>query len=212
MLTTTLKKIPVLFPLAKAARDFARRLRSYPRWRALRKKTNVKLDLGSGARRGANGWTTVDVGGADISWDLRHGIPMPDASVDALYSSHLFEHIPYQQLIPFIQECRRVLKPGGSLSVCVPNARFYIDAYVQGRSFRNRQEFYQPAVVDTGSHLDQVNYIAYMGGNHFYLFDEENLTNTLKRGGFQKVEKRSFDPQLDLEVRDFESIYAFARK
>ncbi|HEY8359215.1 MAG TPA: hypothetical protein VIL30_17335, partial [Ramlibacter sp.] len=72
--------------------------------------------------------------------------------------------------------------------------------------------YYQPARVDTGSFLDQVNYVAYMGGEHAYLFDEENLVNTLKTAGFTTASLRHFDAALDLADRDFESIYAIATK
>ena len=68
------------------------------------------------------------------------------------------------------------------------------------------------AVVKTGSLIDQLNYIAYMGGQHHYLFDEENLVNTLKLSPFTEVKLRQFDPLVDLSERDFESIYALAIK
>ena len=71
---------------------------------------------------------------------------------------------------------------------------------------------YQPAVTDTGSLLDQVNYIAYMNQLHKYMFDEENLVNTLKKAPFTSVELRGFDECLDLRCRAFESIYAVAIK
>jgi SAM-dependent methyltransferase len=64
--------------------------------------------------------------------DLRNGIPFPDNTVDAVYHSHLLEHIDRhisrdsQDLkndpaIEFVKECRRVLRPGGILRVVVPN-------------------------------------------------------------------------------------------
>ena len=67
-------------------------------------------------------------------------------------------------------------------------------------------------MVNTGSFLDQVNYIAYMGGQYCYLFDEENLLNSLKMAGFYSAQLRSFDRSIDDIERDFESIYAEAIK
>jgi predicted SAM-dependent methyltransferase len=170
------------------------------------------LELGSGAKEGFNGWTTIDLTGADISHDLRYGIPFPSGSVDRIYTSHMLEHIPYHDLLDFLNECYRVLKIGGELSVCVPDAGRYIKAYAEGRLFMDSREKYQPAVTDTGSLLDQVNYIAYMNQLHKYMFDEENLLNTLKKSPFSCVKLRKFDPSLDRECRDFESIYATAVK
>jgi SAM-dependent methyltransferase len=46
--------------------------------------------------------------------DVRSGIPLPDASVDAIYSHMLFTMELWEKEISFIlEECRRVLKPGG---------------------------------------------------------------------------------------------------
>ena len=68
------------------------------------------------------------------------------------------------------------------------------------------------AKVDTGSKLDQINYMAYMGGEHKYMFDKENLINTILKSNFKEAKLRKFDPNLDLKGRDFESIYAVAYK
>ena len=183
-----------------------------PKWRRLAENSEIRLELGSGAVAGKGGWTTVDMVGADIRHDLRRGIPLRDNTVDAIYSSHLLEHIPYPQLIPFLEECHRVLKAGGTFSVCVPNAGMYIRAYTAGQSAMNEADPHEPGLTETGSHLDQVNYIAYMGGIHTYMFDEENLVNTLVKGGFSNPKLRPFDSSIDRPERDYESIYALATK
>ena len=118
--------------------------------------------------------------------------------------------VPFKELILFLKECRRVLKKDGVFSVCVPNARNYINAYIKGETFEVNH--WPPAFINTGSKIDQVNYMAYMDGHHKYLFDEENLIKTLLTAGFRSAELRDFDSNLDMKERDFESIYALARK
>ena len=157
-----------------------------------------------------NGFTTVDINGANISWDLKNGIPLKDNSVDLIYSSHLLEHIAFKELILFLKECKRILKNNGVFSVCVPNAGNYLNAYFKGETFENN--YYPPALIETGSKIDQINYMAYMDGTHKYLFDEENLINTLLTAGFKYAQLRKFDPNLDSKGRDYESIYAIAKK
>jgi len=207
-----LKKIPFLFYLVKWIYLAIVAVVASFKWSALQKQPNIKLELGSGVKRGKNGWTTVDLRGADINYNLRGGLPLKDESVDAIYTSHMLEHIPYKGLMILLKECHRVLKKGGSLSVCVPNAKLYIQAYLEGREFEDRSKMYQEALPETGSLLDQVNYIAYMDDGHTYLFDEENLVNTLKKGGFNNVQLRKFDADLDSTKYDYVSIYAIAAK
>lgn len=210
-----LKKIIKKLGLEKPALYFYREINFFLdkyKWKKIKSLDHVCLELGSGAKKGTNGWITVDVHGADICHDLKKGIPLPDLSVNRIYSSHMFEHISYKNLILFINEIYRVLKPGCELSVCVPNAANYINAYYEKRFFLQKGKGYEPAFVDTGSFMDQVNYIAYMDGNHSYLFDEVNLINTIKTSPFTSVELRKFDPEIDLASRDNESIYAIAIK
>ena len=188
-------------------------LLSKHKWHALERQGTIWLELGSGPKKGTNGWTTIDLIGADICYDLRKGIPLPNDCVEKIYTSHMFEHIPYRQLRDFINECYRVLIKNGELYVCVPNARLYISAYMEGEWFlHSKEDYYEPALVETGSLLDQVNYIAYMNGHHNYMFDEQNLINTLKLAPFSMVKLRSFNQSIDMIERDFESIYAIAVK
>lgn len=201
-----------LAPLAMHARFKASQCLGYAKWRKARHMKTIWLELGSGAKKGQNGWITIDLSGADIAHDLRKGIPFPTDSVDRIYTSHMLEHIPFRDLLVFLNECYRVLKKDGELSVCVPDAGRYIRAYAERRYFRQLNGGYQPAITDTGSLLDQINYIAYMDQLHKYMFDEENLVNTIKKAPFASVELRSFDACLDLECRDYESIYAMAIK
>lgn len=207
-----LKKLPPLFYLIKWTYLAIGRVIAAHQWRALAQCPHIRLELGSGAKRGTNGWVTVDLRGADINYDLQRGIALKDSSVDAIYTSHMFEHIPYSEMIALIAECHRVLKKGCYLSVCVPNAAHYIRAYMEKRQFEDISKYYDKAMVNTGSFLDQVNYIAYMDNGHRYLFDEENLINTLKKGGFIDVKLRVFDPQVDSVKFDYVSIYAIATK
>ena len=60
--------------------------------------------------------------------------------------------------------------------------------------------------------MDQINYIAYLDGLHHYMFDEENLINTIKLSPFKNVVLRGFDSNIDIEKRKRESIYASAIK
>lgn len=176
----------------------------------LKSKNEIKLEIGAGDKHGVNGWTTLDINlKCDLCWDLRDGIPFPDNSISSIYSSHLFEHIPYGGILELLNECKRVLKNGGTFSICVPNARPYIEGYVNKdfTFWKSIPQFYKPALThDTP--IDMVNYIAYMYDEHKYLFDEENIVAILKSSGFKNVTLREFDPEIDTKERDFESLYA----
>jgi predicted SAM-dependent methyltransferase len=64
--------------------------------------------------------------------DLRRPLPLADRHADAVYHSHVLEHLPRATADRLLRECHRVLKPGGILRVAVPdledNARSYLQA------------------------------------------------------------------------------------
>jgi predicted SAM-dependent methyltransferase len=178
----------------------------------LLKQGGIKLELGSHIPR--TGWSTVDLlPGADLVFDLTKKFPFPDNSVDAIYCSHVFEHFTYRDLVKVISECYRVLKVGGSISVCVPDAEIYLKMYA-GLTDANRDQYIVEGFNEyrNDNKIDIVNFVAYLYGNHKHMFDCEGLIFNLKQAGFSEVKIREFDPVLDKVERDYQSIYAIAVK
>ncbi len=98
---------------------------------------NRYLNLGCG-RRYHSAWTNLDLESDDlevISHDITQGIPFETASFDAVYHSHVLEHLNPAEGRQLIQECYRVLAPGGVLRVVVPDleriARLYLENHQQ---------------------------------------------------------------------------------
>lgn len=52
---------------------------------------------------------------ASLQADVTQGVPLPDASVDAVISSFVWEHIPPAEKPGVLAELARVLRPGGKL-------------------------------------------------------------------------------------------------
>lgn len=218
-MVTQIKKIikhnaPIIINVIKMIRHLVRHLLSKVSIsRLLKEKKKIYLEIGSGDKKGVNEWITIDMTEkCDIYWDLRKGLPFPKESISKIYSSHFFEHLSFKEGQKFLDDCLRVLVPGGTFSICVPNARIYIESYLQSDSLDHKLFLsYQPAYNNTGK-IDELNYIAYMDGHHKYMFDEENLIYILKSKGFTNVSLREFDPNLDLKRRDYGSIYAKGEK
>jgi predicted SAM-dependent methyltransferase len=178
----------------------------------IRAMSEVKVELGAGPVKGKNGWITIDqCDEADINWDLNMPLPFPDESVSIIYSSHVLEHFLYRDLMRLLADCSRVLKPGGSFSVCVPDASIYVQAYLNPETFDRSFLAYKPAMV-SDLKMDRLNYIAYMDGHHRFMFDAENLARVLTEAGLTDVRIRDFDFALDILERKYESIYAVGMK
>lgn len=188
-------------------------LDSHRKWRKVRKLDLVQLNIGSGSDDQKPGWITVDLNGAYITYDLRKKFPLQNSSVQKIYSSHFFEHLPYDDMRKVLKECYRVLKKSGEIYIVVPNAKLFINAYLNKTNYFDgrENEIYTRGFTDTGSFIDQVNYMAYLGGEHMYLYDEENLVNILRQTGFN-ANLREFDPELDSRSHEHDSIFAVGIK
>ncbi len=89
-----------------------------------------KLNIGCG-RDYREGWWNCDISTnvkADAYVDIRKDIlPFKNDSVKEIYISGVLEQIlQNEHLIHTLNECHRVLVPGGVMEVVVPNARFSI--------------------------------------------------------------------------------------
>lgn len=71
------------------------------------------------------------ISGNIMNWNLKKGIPYEDNSVDAVYHSHLLEHLDRDIAPLFLMEILRALKPGGVLRIVVPDLSYLVAQYVK---------------------------------------------------------------------------------
>jgi SAM-dependent methyltransferase len=96
--------------------------------------TAKRLNWGCGEHT-APGWINSDAngeGGADLVCDIRQGLPLEESSVDYAVSVHAFPELAYPEVVPALQELRRVLKPGGVLRLVLPDLQKGIEAFIHG--------------------------------------------------------------------------------
>jgi SAM-dependent methyltransferase len=149
-------------------------------------------------------------------YNLAKGIPFPDASIDAVVHSHVLEHLDRAAVPAFLQEIRRVLKPGGVHRIAVPDfekrCRSYLehisacadsveaarhDDYVAGileQSVRKeafgsaRQSFFRRRLEHwiLGDARRR-------GETHQWMYDRVNLAMLLEQAGFRDVTVQPFN-------------------
>jgi predicted SAM-dependent methyltransferase len=174
---------------------------------------NLKLNVGCGPNS-KEGWVNIDQSDkADLQLDLREPLPFGTGSVSMVYSEHFFEHLEYpDQALNFLKESLRVLQPGGLFSVGVPDAEWPLKSYANGDEefFVISRQRWHPAWCNTRMH--QLNYLFRQGRQHKYAYDYETLALILHEVGFVSIVRRSFNPGLDNEQREWGTLYIDARK
>lgn len=182
--------------------------------RAYSREQGLCLHLGSG-KNYKEGWVNVDIGRnkVDLTLDLRRTIPLPDGSCKIIFSEHVFEHFTYPEpATSIINDWFRLLEPGGTLNLVVPDGEMVVTAYSLGGSeeFYEAQKLYNPGWCLTK--MDFLNFAFRQQGEHKHYYDFETLSNVLDRGGFVNIRRRSFDPSLDTKSREVGSLYVICEK
>jgi predicted SAM-dependent methyltransferase len=171
----------------------------------------LRLNLGSGPRK-VPGWVSVDIlgMGAELPWDLRRGVPFPDASAQAVFLEHVLEHFSLGDGLELLEDCRRVLVPGGIIRVGVPDFGRYLESYSGDRKYIEELRPSRPtpllAVAEVALHH-----------GHRSVWDAMTLERALSDAGFVDASARKFgdsalEPPPDTEDREPETLYAEARK
>ncbi|TDC81684.1 methyltransferase domain-containing protein, partial [Micromonospora sp. KC606] len=81
----------------------------------------VVVDLGCGGQKQYPSNLGLDIypaPGVNAVADLSRALPLATDSVDALFAVHILEHLI--DFLPLVDECHRVLRPGGVLHVMSP--------------------------------------------------------------------------------------------
>lgn len=198
----------------KARRSAARRvlteaIRPLERRKAARieaETSPLRLHLGSGGEH-KDGWVNVDFVGdpVELSWNLAHGIPFSDGSAEEVFHEHLFEHIPLRAGVGLMDECFRVLRPGGILRVGVP------DAGELTKSYAGDGEYVEALHPDRPTRLLGVQELFYWH-DHVTMYDEETLAMVFRAGGFPDPVKKAYgETELheapDTETRRTQTLY-----
>lgn len=179
-------------------------------------QTGLKLHLGSG-RQLREGWVNIDLlPEADLQLDLREALPFDNNSCLFIYAEHFFEHLDYPKATGhLLTESLRVLAPGGKLSLGVPDTEWPLMAYAGQDTavpdyFSFVKQNFHPKYCKTK--LQHLNYHFRQGEEHKYAWDFETLKLHLEEQGFERIERRSFNPSTDLDFRATGTLYVDAFK
>ncbi|HEV2700868.1 MAG TPA: methyltransferase domain-containing protein, partial [Steroidobacteraceae bacterium] len=165
--------------------------------RMLRDRRELQVHLGCGNAVLAD-WVNVDCyppprrpGREVLTLDMRRGLPFASGSVNAIFTEHFLEHLPFETVRKVIApEMRRILKTGGSVRIGVPNGAYFVEQYLACRGGNEDQVFAENRRGSTP--MMMLNDISH-GFGHYFVYDFETLSMVLAQSGFHDV--RQYRPQ-----------------
>lgn len=160
----------------------------------------------------APGWINSDVKeqpGVDLVADIRFGLPLESNSIDYAVGVHVLPEFPYPELVPTLEELRRVLKPGGTLRLALPDLRRGIDAYL-----REDDDYFKVPADEVASRGGRFVVQMLWYGYSRSLFTADFACELLERAGFRDVRECSFGATasgipgiVELDNREDESLF-----
>jgi predicted SAM-dependent methyltransferase len=170
--------------------------------RTMRRLTDIQLHFGCGGRI-LPGWLNVDAWGApgvDFLTDLRQPLPLADGSCRLIFTEHVFEHIDQNFRLGVLREFRRLLAPGGTMRINVPDCELHVNAYVNGDL-----DWFATVFGENLSNTQGINSI-FMDHFHRFIDDWDSLSTALKEAGFTVVTRSSCNgsaiPELRIDTKE----------
>lgn len=151
----------------------------------------------------------------DVCWDItKKNYPFPDSSFEGVFTEHCFEHLSFDKVKENLKEFYRLLKPGGTIRIVVPDGQIYIELYQKKKTDNS---VILPYGENEATPMISINRI-FRDHGHLFIYDFETFAHILKEIGFTEITKKSFregsDKRLliDRPERAVESLYVEAKK
>jgi len=146
--------------------------------------------------------------------DFNRPFPFPDGIFDGIFCEHVLEHFDLEGGIAMLSECCRVMTPGGTIRIIMPDGEKIVNEYV-----RNRESLPQRRKSGTGLPMDALNSYFRQRYEHQCLYDMELTRHALDAAGFGETTREAFGDgrgpealRLDDDRYAWESLYSEAVK
>jgi predicted SAM-dependent methyltransferase len=150
--------------------------------------------------------------------DLRRPLPFADESLEAIYASHLLEHLYYDEARRLLKDCYRALRRNGVLRLVVPDLQSILEEYWGATPFDGEQDLptftLRADRVNERLRLRHVDapqggvamriYKALTDFDVHKMYDSESLIYYVKAAGFQNVSRMDFQRSRITDIAELE--------
>lgn len=145
-----------------------------------------------------------------ICWDItKKAYPLPTSSIEGIYTEHCLEHISFAEFEENIKEFYRMLAPGGTVRIIMPDGELYIDIYQRKKNGETVKMPYEEHYISPMARINGI----FRNHGHKFIYDFVTVKRIMEKAGFKNIVKESFghgrDPRLliDMQWRSDESLY-----
>lgn len=112
--------------------------------------------------------------------DIRDLSQFGDETFEAVYASHVLEHVQHRAVLPTLQGIKRVLIPGGQLYLSVPDLD--ILCHFLSSPYASPDQKYQTMTMIYGGQVDEYDF-------HYTGFNGVFMQHFLNQAGFSSIQR-----------------------
>jgi hypothetical protein len=143
--------------------------------------------------------------------DITKGLPGIQAgSCDAVYCSHVLEHLSLNDCRVAIAHSYEMLKPGGVFRCVVPDLETAVETYIHNKGFQTPEasiDLMQNTLlgIETRPQGFREKLISLFGNaHHLWMWDQYSLRKELEVAGFSSVRKAVFNDSINPDFKKVE--------
>lgn len=145
--------------------------------------------------------------------DLRYGnivkgLPLKKDSVDVVYSSHVLEHLTYNEGIEALKNCFEMMKNGSVMRLVMPDFDHYIDEYNESKDLIKFYEQTDLGYVHRPSTIYGKLMFYLKNSRHQFVWNEQQIIDALKEIGFKDIRRAVYN---DSKCTDFKAVERYNR-
>lgn len=134
--------------------------------------------------------------------DIVKGLPEMDNTCDAVYCSHILEHLAYEDFLAALKNTLKILKPGGTFRGVVPDLNAAVMSYLEefdkleapaNALMRNTMLGVESRAKKLPARVKNI----YGNSKHLWMWDYKSLAFELKKAGFTDIKPCKFGDSAD---------------
>jgi hypothetical protein len=139
--------------------------------------------------------------------DITRGLPLSANSCNAMYCSHVLEHLALDDCDVALQNTFKYLKPCGVFRFVLPDLEHLASEYLADGSSRGAPQFMEASCLGTKKRLRGFRglLLAWLGNSaHLWMWEEKAMTEQLERHGFTGIRRAAFGDAADRRFDEVE--------
>ncbi|MFN0076463.1 MAG: class I SAM-dependent methyltransferase [Prosthecobacter sp.] len=140
--------------------------------------------------------------------DIVRGLRIAHSSCEAIYCSHILEHLSLEDCRTALRHSHAYLKPGGTFRLVVPDFARQVEAYQSNPNPEALSNFLGYTHLGRKTRPKGLQAFAreLLGNSHhLWMWDEKGLAAELRQCGFSNIRRCQYGDAIDLAFREVEN-------